>query len=503
MVVALDPIGTREMQSIERNAEYAGLNISTLMENAGQAIVNAVNKHIEISGKQIVIYAGLGGNGGDGFVAARKFLSKDAHIKVIVLGNPKDIKHKSTQENYNKLRRLKDIKIVKAGDPSQLTKVKADIVVDAMLGTGVKGPLREPVNTAVKIMNQTKGFKVAVDTPTGLNPDTGQVSSTGVVKADLTVTFHRPKTGFSIKGVKRYIGELVVADIGISKDIEELAGPGDLWLALGKRSPSSHKGDNGRILILGASDLYVGAPALAGLAALRTGADIVRIAAPEESAKIIASFSPNLITYRLKGDYITSRSSSVILKLLPQHDTIIIGPGLGDRPETMEAVGDVIRHANSQALKCVIDADALTIAAQFPQKLPHQTVLTPHAGEFKEMLGEKPPSDLKQRGKSVLNATKKLGCTILLKGPVDVISDGKNIKYNHTGNAGMTVGGTGDVLAGIVGSLLSQGSSPFSAAAAGAYLNGAAGDLAFRDKGNQLIATDLIENLPWVINQME
>ncbi|MFX0203072.1 MAG: NAD(P)H-hydrate epimerase, partial [Candidatus Hodarchaeota archaeon] len=390
----MDPIGTREMRSLERNAEYAGLSISTLMENAGQAIVDVISKQVEVSKKQMVIYAGLGGNGGDGFVAARKFLSKETRIKVIVLGNPGDIKHKSTLENYKKLRRLKDIKIIKVEDPSQLTKIKADIVIDAMLGTGVQGPLREPINTAVEIMNQTMGYKVAVDTPTGLNPDTGQVSSTGVVKADLTVTFHRPKTGFFTKGVKSYIGKLVVADIGISRRIEELAGPGDLWLALGKRSASSHKGDNGRILILGASDLYVGAPALAGLAALRTGADIVRIAAPEESAKIIASFSPNLITYRLRGDYLTPRSSSEILKLLPQHDTIIIGPGLGDRPETMKAVEDVIRHTNSQALKCVIDADALTVAAQFSQKLPPQTVLTPHAGEFKGMLGETPPSDL-------------------------------------------------------------------------------------------------------------
>jgi NAD(P)H-hydrate epimerase len=458
---------------------------------------------MKIKEKNVLIFAGLGGNGGDGFVAARHFLSKGAKVKVITLGNPSHIKHKSTLENYNKLRRMKDIKIVIIEDPSQLIESKADVVIDAVLGTGVQGSLREPVKTAIKIMNKTLGFKVAVDTPTGLNPDTGELSPTGVFKADLTVTFHRSKKGFIAKGVKKYIGKLVVEDIGITKKIEQIAGPGDLWLALGKRDATSHKGDNGRILILGASDLYVGAPALTGLAALRTGADIVRIAAPEESAKIIASYSPNLITYRLKGDYLSPKSSSAILQLLPQHDTIIIGPGLGDHAETMKAVKDVIRHANSQALKCVIDADALNVASQFPKKLPPQTVLTPHAGEFNAMFGEEPPSDLKRRGKTVSDAALKLGCTILLKGPVDVVSDGKHIKYNHTGNAGMTVGGTGDVLAGIVGALLSQGSPTFTAAAAAAYLNGAAGDLAYQSKGNQLIATDLIENLPQVINKME
>jgi NAD(P)H-hydrate epimerase len=264
-----------------------------------------------------------------------------------------------------------------------------------------------------------------------------------------------------------------------------------------ERPKWSHKGDYGKLLIIGGSKKYTGAPALAGLsalAALRSGVDLVTIAAPKRAADIIASFSPNLITEPLEGDFLTRKHTKFLLKLSKDFDAISIGSGLGKEKETFKFVLDFIGKTKKP---CVIDADA--IKALKRKRLGENFVLTPHSYEFYSLSGEKPKIDLTSRIRLVEKFARRINCVILLKGAIDIISNGKRTRINRTGNPYMTTGGTGDVLTGVCGSLLSQGIDPFRAACASAYITGRAGDFAAKEKRQGLIATDIIEQIPKVI----
>lgn len=264
-----------------------------------------------------------------------------------------------------------------------------------------------------------------------------------------------------------------------------------------ERPKWSHKGDFGRLLVIGGSKRYTGAPALAALSAmasLRAGVDLVLVAAPERAANIIASFSPNLITEPLEGGFVSMRNMKKINYLAGKFDAISIGSGLGEEKETGKFVTKFIEKIRKP---CVIDADA--IKALKKKRLGDNFVLTPHAYEFYNISGEKPKQDITGRAKVVEKFAKKINSTILLKGAIDIISDGKRTALNRTGNPYMTTGGTGDVLTGICGSLLAQGISPFKSACASAYITGRAGDLAVKKKKQGLLATDIIEKIPEVI----
>jgi len=264
-----------------------------------------------------------------------------------------------------------------------------------------------------------------------------------------------------------------------------------------ERPKWSHKGDFGRLLVIGGSKRYTGAPALAALSALaslRAGVDIVLVAAPRRAADIVAKFSPNLITEPFDGDFFTGKHVKDVLKLSKGFDAISIGSGLGTEKETQKFVMKFIEKTRKP---CVIDADAIKVLKK--QRLGENFVLTPHAYEFYDISGEKPKYDITNRVKVVEKFAKRINSTILLKGAIDIISDGKQTALNRTGNPYMTTGGTGDVLTGICGSLLAQKIPPFKAACASAYITGKAGDLAVKSKKQGLLATDIIESIPGVI----
>ncbi len=276
----------------------------------------------------------------------------------------------------------------------------------------------------------------------------------------------------------------------------------DLREVLPKRRPESHKGDHGRLLIVGGGSRYVGAPALAGLAALRSGVDLAVIAAPERAAWAINSFSPDLITIKLPCSDLEPAALQGLNEELKRSDALIVGPGLWTIAGTREAVIRLARNLREEhpELPVIFDADGLKVLAS-ERDLPKgmRWVLTPHAGEFEILMGRGLPADLQGRVEHVKAAAKELGCVILLKARVDVIASPKGeVRTNHTGNPGMTVGGTGDVLAGIVGAFLTQKVEPFRAAVAGAWVCGRAGDLCLKEKGYEFIASDLIEKLPEV-----
>ena len=227
------------------------------------------------------------------------------------------------------------------------------------------------------------------------------------VKADLTVTFYKAKPGLA--KAKEYSGEVVVKNIGLPYEFERFVGPGDVTLAVKPRLPEAHKGEFGRLLVIGGSNVFSGAPALAAMAALRTGVDIATIAAPETTAITIASMSPALITLKLKGKHLSSSNLSALKEQLESATAVVLGPGLGMHSETKEAVKEIIEQLEETGTPLLLDADGLKAFAEFKRKLDCPLVLTPHAREYEILTGNKLPTELEERAEDVQKMAKKLG----------------------------------------------------------------------------------------------
>jgi len=283
-------------------------------------------------------------------------------------------------------------------------------------------------------------------------------------------------------------------------------GKADVRSVIPKRGPESHKGDFGRLLIVGGGSRYVGAPALVGLAALRSGVDLAVIAAPKKTAWAINSFSPDLISVKLHGQDLEPSDLPDIYDELNRSTAVVVGPGLGSHSKSHEAVIKLAKtlRENHQNMPALFDAEALKALASNRGLLKGMPwVVTPHVGEFNVLTGYDLPADLQGRVEQVKKAAVEFGCAFVLKGHADIIaSPYGNMKLNRTGNPGMTVGGTGDVLSGIVGAFLSQRASPFEAAAAGAWVCGRAGDLCLRAMGYEFLASDVIDKLPDVFKEV-
>ncbi|CAG0988023.1 MAG: NAD(P)H-hydrate dehydratase [Candidatus Methanoperedens sp.] len=481
----MQAITSARMAAIDANCEYLGIKRLQLMENAGAAVAYAVKERIS-SGK-VVIVAGRGNNGGDAFVAARHLSGYD--VTVILIGKKEDIKTPEALHNWNALEKT-SIKLIEAStafEPSILKNAK--VIIDGIFGTGVRGKIHEPESIIIDLINGSGAFVLSVDVPSGFDPDGGEFDKS--VHARMTLTFHKMKAGFLSQNTQQYTGEVRVVDIGIPIEAEFYVGPGDIQPFL-KRPAINHKGDAGRVLVIGGGP-YSGAPALSALSALRAGADIVTVAAPKNVSDIIASFSPNLIVRKLTGDILVQDDLPIISKLIEKHDIVVMGMGLGNADETRLAIEKIVPLCK----KAVIDADALY--PQFVPLLNKNMILTPHAGEMKRLSGIGVPDEQIERIEFIKNFAYNNEVTILLKGAVDLISDGTEVRANRTGNAGMTVGGTGDVLAGLTGALFARCKSPLEAAACGAFINGAAGDMAFQEFGYGLLATDIFDFIPAVM----
>ena len=490
-------ITSREMRALEVNAEYFGVSLLQLMENAGRNVAAEVAARFP-TGQRVVIFCGLGGNGGDGFVAARHLLSLGFKVTVILAGRGRGITHEAALKNFEALKFLgESIPIHEVTDSSLIPKVEAEVIVDALLGTGTKGILKPPILQLVEHINALNSFKIAVDVPTGIDSDNGEVLG-NAVKANATLTFHAPKTG--LDGAKKYVGELIVKDIGLPKELERYAGPGDALAVTKKRAGSSHKGDFGRLLAIGGSEVFSGAPTLVSLAALRTGVDIVYLAAPAKTAQAISSISPDLITIKLDGNHLHASNMEALKPYIDAADSVVLGPGLGLHPDTKEFVKACINAVEVAGKPLLLDADGLKAFAEFKRPLKVPFVLTPHAGEYAVLTGRRLPENLDERLIEVQKTASELNAVILLKGQVDVICSKKRVKLNFTGNPGMTVGGTGDVLSGVVGALLAQKVDAFEAAVAGAFVNGAAGDFVASEVGYHMLASDLLRWIPRVLD---
>lgn len=489
-------IRSEDMRTLEINADYFNFSLLQLMENAGRSVADEIGARFP-SNKKIAIFCGLGGNGGDGFVAARHLVTAGYSISIILAGKAKDISHEAALKNWQSLQFLrKGIRVCEVTDSSGIPRIDADVIVDALLGTGSKGELRPLISHLVDYINSQNAFKVAVDTPTGIDSDIGE-AAVNAVKADLTITFYKAKSG--LENARKYVGELLVKDIGLPEELERYAGPGDVLLVRKPRSAVAHKGDSGRLLVVGGSEVFSGAPTLVALAAMRTGVDIAYLAAPANAAQTISSISPDLITIKLEGKHLNTGNVETLKTYLSEADAVVVGPGLGLHSDTIEFVKKFIEVDEIVGKPLLLDADGLKAFAQFKRPLRVPYVLTPHSGEYAILTGKKLPENMEDRVAAVQKTADSLGAVILLKGHTDIVCDRKRVKLNLTGNPGMTVGGTGDLLSGIVGAFLAQQVNPFRAAVAGAFANGAAGDFVADEIGYHMVATDLLEWIPHVL----
>jgi hydroxyethylthiazole kinase-like uncharacterized protein yjeF len=465
-----------EMAVVDANAAALGVPQKQLMESSGNAIAR-VTRELADPGDSITVVAGRGNNGGDAFVAARFLEGFD--VDILLLGRAETIGTRIAQENWEALEHAdcaraegRDSTAIDLGDP--------DIVIDAMLGTGVTGSLRQPEATAAEAINNSDATILSVDVPSGFNAEIGTLPE-GAVDADHVVTFHETKPGLPDLDVP-----VTVADIGIPEAASTFVGRGDL-LRL-SRDPDSHKGDHGEVLVIGGGP-YVGAPALAGQAALRAGADLVRIACPTAVAHEVQGYSEDLIVRPVEGRTLEPGHVGQVMEFAAEHDALVIGPGLGDDDSTLEAAEAILTAFDGTA---VVDADALQVVPDI--ETDATLICTPHQGELARM-GGPTADDWRERRDAIEDFSAELGHTLLVKGRYDILSNGERTRVNRTGNPGMTVGGTGDVLAGTTAALAIQ-HDPIHAAGLGAYTAGQAGDIVAEERGDGLIASDLLDAIP-------
>jgi yjeF C-terminal region, hydroxyethylthiazole kinase-related/yjeF N-terminal region len=462
-------ISALDSSILDIDSAALGVPVCVLMNNAGTVIVDLLNSRFP--NKRIAFVCGNGNNGGDGITAAGMMDPKK--VSVFLLRSRSSIRSDHIRDLLSKLS-------CETKAFSDFKQDEYDILVDCALGTGISGKVRNPYDSFIETANEFIGPVVSVDIPSGLGTDLSVIP-------DITITFHATKEGMD----ENNSGEIIVADIGIPEKAEKQVGPGEM-LRYPLPEDESHKGNNGRLLVIGGGP-YFGAPAMASLAAMRIGTDIVRVAAPETCCHAISSVSPVLIIVELKGKELSPNHVPMLLELTKDHDAVLIGPGLGMSNNTRIAVREFVSKCK---LPTVIDADGLTALNNDPFCNPN-VILTPHMKEF-TCLGGLPNVDLEV---SVSELSNRLKATVLLKGRTDIIAFKDKIRINTTGTSGMTSAGTGDVLSGIVAGLLSKGITPFNAACLGAYISGKAGEKSFEEHSYGLIATDIIDNISRVLKE--
>lgn len=504
------PVFTGEaMRALDRRAiAELGIPGATLMEHAGRGAAGALLAHwpgVKRARRPVVIVCGKGGNGGDGFVVARELTRRRVPVQVFLTAPAAEI----TGDAGKKLREMERARIRpgRIDDVPALARAlgSAEIVVDALLGTGARAAPTGLVADVIAAINASGRPVVALDVPSGLPAD-GAPPPGPVVRADLTVTFAGLKRGLVTGAGVELAGTVVVVPIGIAQaEVERdvmtfLLEREDVKGFFPRRPRESHKGDWGALLLVAGSVGKTGAAALAARAAMRSGAGLVTVATPVSQQPVIAALVIEPMTEPLSETAAQTVGLAALARvraLADVRDAIAVGPGLGLDPETADVVAALTRDL---AKPMVLDADALTALVGRLDALRSDAprVLTPHPGEMARMLGATTTDVQRDRIGAAGDFAKQHGVHLVLKGATSVIArpDGR-VLLNPTGNPGMASGGTGDVLTGIVGAFLARGLDAGNALAAAVWLHGRAGDVAAARHGQEsLIASDVIDALP-------
>ncbi len=462
--------GMLDARILDKNAEYSGLNMEKLMENAGEAVAKSV---VSMNPKKVLVVCGSGNNGGDGYVAAINMKKMGINVDILKVKDPKS---ELCIKKYNEAI-LNGVKIVKEPDFSEY-----DIIVDAMLGIGITETPQEPYASIIKKLNSSGKKIVSVDVPTGIGTPIQ-------IRPHITVTMQFKKKEMTNENS----GEIIVADVGFPKEIVEMIGPGD-FLAYRENLPSSHKGDNGILVAIGGSIEYYGAPIYMAKGALRTGIDLLYLFAPNSIHYYISAATNDIILRKSGKDYIEF-TSELEEFILTKASAIALGCGIGKNEITLENSTKIIDAALRSNKPFVVDADALYAIKNFDD-FKGMGVITPHRGEFKKLFFMDPDEE------NVLKMAKKYSLVILLKGPVDIVSDGDVVKKNREfHHQSMTRGGTGDILTGVVGGLLARGIDPLHSASLGSFISGSAGKITYEEKNNSYYTSEILENIPEVFKK--
>ncbi|MPZ19603.1 MAG: NAD(P)H-hydrate dehydratase [Luteitalea sp.] len=508
---AMRVLNTTQMREADRYTIHEiGIPSLVLMENAGRQVVSAMEAWFKpLADKRVAVVAGRGNNGGDGFVVARTLLDRVLDVGVFLIGRVQDVAG-DARANLEILGRL-GVSVVEVGDEQSWElhsseALAADIVVDAIFGTGLKAPLHGVLQTVVADLNASGVPVVAVDVPSGLASDAHMVMGEAV-QATLTVTMGAPKPAHVLPPASRHCGDLVVADIGIPPSvIDAVEGPRlevvtqeMLGAHVEVRDPDAHKGDFGRILIVAGSMGKTGAAHLAAMGAIKSGAGLVTIATPRSCQPLLAVMAPEYMTVALPEDEEGRIIAEALEIVLAQPaDVIAIGPGLG----TSDAITTfLISLLEQSGVPLVLDADALNAFAADPLRLHARDgldiIITPHPGEMARLLGSPTNEVQADRVAAARALAEQRDLHVILKGHRTLVAspDGA-VSINVTGNPGMATGGTGDVLTGVVAAWLAQLLDPEAAARLAAYVHGLAGDLAQADCGEvAMSASDLLDHL--------
>lgn len=523
-----------EMREVDRlSTERYGIPSMTLMENAGRGVAEFLQlRFSNLTQRPIVILCGKGNNGGDGFVTARYLIEAGAKPAVFLFAAPEEIRG-DAGANLERLRKiLPNLQIVRS--PGEWLSMKgslesAHIVVDALLGTGVRGPVEGLIANVIEEVNRRgapasalRQNVVAVDIPSGLNADTGEFTR-ACVGADITVTFTAPKIGMLRGKAEAQVGKLAVHEIESPSQLVEEVGKQKLRWSEAKefaqfaipRKPTGHKGDYGHALIVAGSVGKSGAAVLASWAALRAGAGLVTVATPEPVLPIIAAHSPEVMTEPLtatRQGTISERclEGKYLETLLTGKRALAIGPGLGQNSDAQRFIRTAV--ASYRLAPIILDADGINAFAGHAGELKSPQgllALTPHPGEMSRLTGRSIDDIQSHRIEIAIEAAATWKAVVVLKGHETVTASPTGEAYiNSTGNPGMGTGGTGDVLTGILAGLVAQYGRGLNYSgyaqlmAFGVYLHGLAGDIAYAERGETpLMASDLIHSLPRAYQQ--
>jgi NAD(P)H-hydrate epimerase len=514
-------VSAAEMREIDRiTSEKFGVPSLTLMENAGAAVAERVVALIQDRAgtpapmtraratlNKIVVLCGKGNNGGDGFVAARLLMERDLSVETVFLADPAELKGDAAVM-YGKL--PKPATIVRSSEELNSDRVRqlfaADIIVDAILGTGFKPPMKGLYAEAITLSNSARGLVIAVDIPSGADAD-AMVSQQGTIaRADEVVTFTAPRPAHVFSRLTN--GPTYVAAIGSPEEavVSSLQlnaiHPRDFSSFLAPRASESNKGNYGHVLVIGGSLGKAGAAAMAGMAALRAGAGLSTVATAKSVLATVAGFHPELMTEPLpETDFGTIATSAGVRieELLKSMTVAAIGPGISRDPHTATLVRSLVGHGK---IPMVVDADGLNAFEHHAGELNGKgrtLVITPHPGEMARLAGCATAEVQKDRLSVARRFAREHELIVVLKGyrTLVVQPDGE-AWVNMTGNPGMATGGTGDILTGMVAAMIAQNpKEPLLAVCAAVYLHGLAGDVMRESVGeHSLVATDLLVGLP-------
>ena len=501
------------MQMMDRRTiEEYGISGLTLMENAGRRCAEAIIKEFGQMANAVVV-AGKGNNGGDGYVMARLLRGQGWHVTTFVLAEKDQI----AGDARTNLDLLHDAAVVFCPDEGHLGRYvsafrEADVIIDALFGTGLKSPVRGTYAEAVDMINGAGKPVVAVDIPSGIDAGSGGVLGCAV-KADMTITFAFAKLGHVLFPGAEHTGRLQVVDIGIAPEVAASSATYEFLDAaavkplLKKRERSAHKGVFGHCLIVAGSTGKTGAAAMAANSAVRTGAGLVTLAIPGSLNTILEVKTTEAMTLPLPDDgdgYLSRGAAEVVVGALAGKDALALGPGISWRPETSLLVRELVGGTD---VPMVIDADGLNALSDDPSVLLRRKgplILTPHPGEMARLAGTTTSAVEADRLGTARAFAERYGVHLVLKGARTVIAapDGR-VAINGSGNPGMASGGMGDVLTGVLVALLGQGYDPFTACRLGAFLHGHAADLVAANKGEMgMSATDVQERLPFAIHNL-